>query len=196
LNLKPGRKTGLFYFWRRHEQTSEDAHMITNARRSPYLAIAALLLALGSASDAASPPSGSAPMNHQLAEGQFDVKLAALPAYNDAEAARFGRRSIDKQFHGDLDAVSRGEMLSAGTAVPGSAGYVAIEYVTGSLHGRTGSFALQHTGTLDRGQPTLSVTVVPDSGTGELSGLRGSMDIIITGSEHRYRFDYTLPAAP
>jgi len=135
-------------------------------------------------------------MNHQLAEGQFDVKLAALPAYNDAEAARFGRRSIDKQFHGDLDAVSRGEMLSAGTAVPGSAGYVAIEYVTGSLHGRTGSFALQHTGTLDRGQPTLSVTVVPDSGTGELSGLRGSMDIIITGSEHRYRFDYTLPAAP
>lgn len=135
-------------------------------------------------------------MNHQLAEGQFDVKLAALPAYNDAEAARLGRRSIDKQFHGDLDAVSRGEMLSAGTTVPGSAGYVAIEYVTGSLRGRTGSFALQHTGTLDRGQPALSVTVVPDSGTGELSGLRGTMDIIITGSGHRYRFDYTLPAAP
>src|SRR5213075_2706416 len=97
-----------------------------------------------------------------------------------------GRMSIDKQFHGDLFATSKGEMLMAGTAVKGSAGYVAIERVTGTLAGKTGTFVFQHSGTMDKGAPTLVVSVVPDSGTGELTGLRGSFSIEITGGKHMY----------
>jgi hypothetical protein len=103
--------------------------------------------------------------------------------------------TIDKQFHGDLEAKSIGQMLTAGTAVPGSAGYVAIERVSGTLRGKSGSFTLQHTGTMARGNYQLSVTVVPDSGTGELAGIVGEMKIIIDGGKHSYEFDYTLPAA-
>jgi hypothetical protein len=124
--------------------------------------------------------------NH--AAGNFDVKL--LPQ-SDADPA-LSRMSIEKQFHGDLDAASQGQMLAAGTAVKGSAGYVAIEKVTGSLHGRTGSFVLQHNGTMNRGTPSLTIAVVPDSGTGQLTGLTGSMNIIITDGKHFYKFDYTL----
>ena len=100
--------------------------------------------------------------------------------------------SIDKQFHGDLEAVSKGEMLSAMTEVKGSAGYVAIERVTGSLHGRKGSFVLQHSGTMNRGSATLSVTVVPDSGTGQLVGLAGKMAIVIEAGKHSYELEYTV----
>ena len=100
--------------------------------------------------------------------------------------------TIDKTFHGDLAATSRGQMLSAMGAVKASAGYVAIERVTGTLAGRSGSFVLQHAGTMDRGQGSLAVSVVPDSGTEELTGLSGAMSIEITGGEHRYRFTYTL----
>jgi hypothetical protein len=100
--------------------------------------------------------------------------------------------SIDKRFHGELDGTSTGTMLSAGTAVAGSAGYVAIERVTGTLCGKRGSFALQHSGTMNRGAPSLSVTVVPDSGTDELAGLRGSMQIIIEKGKHSYDFDYEI----
>src|SRR5829696_470490 len=100
---------------------------------------------------------------------------------------------IDKQFHGDLEGASRGQMLSAGTNVGGSAGYVAIEHVTGTLHGREGTFVLQHTGTMARGAPSLSITVVPDSGTGALTGLTGTMAIVMTGGTHGYEFDYALP---
>ena len=103
--------------------------------------------------------------------------------------------SIDKRFHGDLEGTSRGEMLAARTAEPGSAGYVAMERVTGKLHGREGTFVLQHTGTMTRGTPTLGVTVVPDSGTGELAGLAGEMTIVIEEGKHSYVFDYTLTAA-
>ena len=85
-------------------------------------------------------------------------------------------------------------MLSAGTDVTGSAGYVAIEHVTGTLHGRSGSFALQHSGTMTRGTPSLSITVVPDSGTGQLGGLAGTMNIVVADGKHTYEFDYTLPA--
>jgi hypothetical protein len=123
------------------------------------------------------------------ASGTFDVALASQ---EQAEGMAHGRLSIDKQFHGDLEATSKGEMLAAGTAVEGSAGYVAIEQVTGTLHGRSGSFFLQHSGTMTRGAPALSVTVVPDSGTGELAGLAGTMAIIIEGGEHRYELDYSL----
>ncbi|QEL14909.1 DUF3224 domain-containing protein [Limnoglobus roseus] len=127
--------------------------------------------------------------------GPFDVKLAPLPTYDTTEGSLLGRRSIDKQFHGDLEATSVGEMLAAGTAVKGSAGYVAIERVTGTLGGKSGTFVLQHSGTMNRGEPGLVITVVPDSGTGELTDLAGTMSIEITGGKHFYDFEYTLPGA-
>ena len=126
------------------------------------------------------------------AHGRFDVKLAPLTLADGQADASLGRMSIDKRFEGDLDATSRGEMLTAMSAVKGSAGYVAIERVTGALHGRRGSFALQHTGVMTRGAPGLTITVVPDSGTGELEGLSGTMSITIVGKEHSYDLDYVL----
>jgi hypothetical protein len=122
------------------------------------------------------------------ATGTFQVQLAPQET-----AAAIGRMSIDKQFHGDLQGTSKGEMLAVQGGVQGSAGYVALEQVTATLHGRAGTFYLQHTGTMDRGTPSLSVTVVPDSGTGQLEGLTGRMNIIIEGGKHSYEFDYTLP---
>jgi hypothetical protein len=103
-----------------------------------------------------------------------------------------GRLLIEKQFHGDLEATSRGQMLSAATPVKGSAGYVALERVSGMLHGRTGTFVLQHSGTMDRGAPQLIITVVPDSGTGELTGIAGRMAIVIADGKHAYELEYTL----
>jgi hypothetical protein len=127
------------------------------------------------------------------ARGPFDVSVNPLEPYNQTEGANLGRMSIDKQFHGDLQATSKGEMLSAMTAVKGSAGYVAMEYVTGTLHGRHGSFAMQHNATMTRGTPYMNIVVVPDSGTGELSGLSGKMTIIIAeGGKHSYEFEYAL----
>ena len=132
-------------------------------------------------------------MTPERITGTFDVKLVPLdPPVPDAPLARM---SIDKQFHGELEATSIGQMLSIGTEVQGSAGYVAMERVTGSLRGKRGSFALQHSGTLDRGQPRLSVSVVPDSGTGELKGLSGTLSIRIEGGQHFYDFDYAFQAA-
>jgi hypothetical protein len=125
------------------------------------------------------------------ATGTFEVKLT--PQATDA--AGLGRMAIDKQFHGDLEAVSKGEMLSAMTEVKGSAGYVAMERVTGRLGERSGSFVLQHSGSMDRGAASLAVTVVPDSGTGQLAGLAGKMAIVIEGGKHSYEFEYTLPEA-
>ena len=130
------------------------------------------------------------------ARGTFEVKLGPLPTYNQAEGALLGRMSIDKRFHGHLDASSKGEMLSAGAVVKGSAGYVAIERVEGTLHGRDGTFVLQHSGAMTRGVPQLSVTVVPDSGTGALAGLAGRMTIAIDGGNHSYEFEYTIDEAP
>jgi hypothetical protein len=125
------------------------------------------------------------------ATGTFEVKLTPQSTKDDT----VGRMSIDKQFHGDLEATSLGQMLSVMTAVKGSAGYVAMERVTGQLAGKTGSFALQHTGTMDHGVAHLSVTVVPDSGTGELEGLTGQMDILIAEGKHSYVFEYSLRAS-
>lgn len=130
------------------------------------------------------------------ASGPFEVKLA--PQQDDkAGEATIGRMSIDKQFHGDLEGASKGQMLTASTEVKGSAGYVAIERVTGTLRTskgeRNGSFALLHRGIMTRGAPELSVTVVPDSGTGQLTGLTGTMTIHIVEGKHSYDFDYTLP---
>jgi hypothetical protein len=99
---------------------------------------------------------------------------------------------IDKRFEGDLEGTSRGQMLAAGTGVAGSAGYVAMEQVTGKLGGRSGAFVLQHSGTMARGAARLTVSVVPDSGRGELEGLTGTMEIVIEEGQHSYVFDYTL----
>ena len=134
-------------------------------------------------------------MTQLQAAGPFDVKITPLdPAFKFDENP-YTRFSIDKQFHGDLEAVSKGEMLSAVTDVKGSAGYVAIERVTGTLAGRNGSFVLQHNATMTRGVPQLAIVVIPDSGTDQLTGLSGSMGIQIEGGQHFYEFDYTLPEA-
>jgi hypothetical protein len=105
--------------------------------------------------------------------------------------------SIEKQFHGDLEATSQGQMIAAGTGAKGSSGgYVALERVTGTLHGRSGAFVLQHSGTMTRGAQELSITVVPDSGTGELASLCGKMNIKIAEGKHSYEFDYSLDPKP
>lgn len=132
----------------------------------------------------------------QRARGPFDVKLSPQPLAleDEGEGAARGRMSIDKLFHGDLEARSKGEMLSAMTGTQGSAGYVAIEKVSGMLGGRSGTFVLQHMATMTRGEPHLHIIVVPDSGTGELAGLSGTMKIVIAeGGKHFYEFDYELP---
>jgi len=126
------------------------------------------------------------------ASGTFEVKLNPVPTAHDHAGAPLGRFSLDKQFQGDLVATSKGEMLTGGSEVKNSAGYVAIERVSGTLHGKSGSFILQHSGTMNRGAPSLVITVVPDSGTGELAGISGTMTIIIEGGKHSYTFDYTL----
>lgn len=128
-----------------------------------------------------------------VAKGEFVVKLAPLPVEGQPDGSGFARMSIDKTLSGDLVATTVGQMLSAMTQVQGSAAYVAIERVEGALHGRRGSFVLQHTGVMHRGAPSLSVTVVPDSGSGELAGLAGDFKILISNGQHRYEFSYTLP---
>jgi hypothetical protein len=135
-----------------------------------------------------------APMTHH-AEGSFDVKMTPIATDDVVAGTQIGRYSLVKQYHGDLDAASKGEMLSAGDPAKGTAGYVAIEQVTGTLQGHAGSFALQHIGTMDGGNFKLSVNVVPGSGTGELTGIAGTLTIIINAGKHSYTFDYTLPAA-
>ncbi len=132
------------------------------------------------------------------AAGTFEVKVKPLPSDEKVQGLTVGRMSLDKQFKGDLEGTSRGEMTTAGTAVEGSAGYVAIERVSGTLRGRSGSFVLLHQGTMKSGGDfKLTIVVVPDSGTEGLTGLAGSMAILIADGKHSYEFDYTLPdAAP
>ena len=130
---------------------------------------------------------------NDVAEGEFSVKLLPLPIEGQPEGAMLGRMSIDKTISGDLVAVSKGQMLSAMTDVEGSAGYVAIERMEGTLHGRRGSFVLQHSGTMNRRQSQLLILVVPDSGTDELVGLAGEFKIIVADGKHSYRFSYSLP---
>ncbi|MBU5414563.1 DUF3224 domain-containing protein [Serratia ureilytica] len=127
------------------------------------------------------------------ATGTFDIKLTRQTATAEIETAKLSRMTIDKQFHGDLTAASLGEMLAVRMDAHGSAGYVAMERVTGTLHGHKGSFVLQHSGTMNRGVSSLQLTVVPDSGTGELTQLSGSMTIEIDQGTHRYTMDYVLP---
>jgi hypothetical protein len=127
------------------------------------------------------------------ATGSFDVSFSPLPATSEPGRAQLDRTTIGKRFSGDLSGSSLGEMLSVHTDVEGSAGYVAIERVTGTLHGREGSFVLQHSGTMHRGACSLALHVVPDSGTGALQGLSGAMTIDSDQGKHRYTIDYVLP---
>jgi hypothetical protein len=130
--------------------------------------------------------------NH--AKGMFDVKVVPQPA-DDPAGGPFSRLFLDKRFHGDLEATSKGQMLGTqSTEVEGSGAYVALEHVTGTLGGRRGSFTLQHNGTMRKNVPTLVVTVVPDSATDQLKGLAGKMTIVIAGGTHAYDLEYTLEA--
>ncbi len=130
-----------------------------------------------------------------IAKGSFSVDMKPLGEAAVADGVSLGRLSLHKQFEGDLMARSEGEMLTALTPVKGLAGYVAIERVTGTLDGRSGSFVFQHSGTMNAGDQRLSITVVPASGTGELSGLSGSFTLRIDEGRHFYEFEYALPAA-
>lgn len=162
------------------------------------LASLLLCLALGAASAAdAAPPvptddnDGGVTMSGKI-RGEFDVKM--VPQSGDAGLGEgIGRLGLDKVFRGALDATSKGQMLAFRTPVEGSAGYVAMERVDGTLAGRRGTFVLQHSGTMDRGAQHLDLAVLPDSGTGELAGLRGTMQIEIAEGKHYYVFEYSLP---
>ena len=132
----------------------------------------------------------------QRATGSFDVKVTPQkPDTQIARAANLSRLTIDKRFHGDLEGISKGEMLALQTDTKGSAGYVALERVTGKLKGRSGSFVLQHSATMNRGEPESQITVVPDSATGDLRGLSGSMSIAVAADgAHSYQFDFKIDA--
>jgi Protein of unknown function (DUF3224) len=131
----------------------------------------------------------------KTASGTFEVKMTPQAAIDGIGDPTVGRLAIDKRFQGDLDGTSKGEMLGTRTLVDGSAGYVAIERVTGTIHGRSGSFSLLHRGIMNRGNLEHSVTVIPDSGTGELASIAGTMTIKIDGGEHSYELEYSLSAA-
>jgi hypothetical protein len=131
-------------------------------------------------------------MTSNQASGQFEIEISSESLSDIAQGTSLGRMSLDKKFHCDLEATSQGEMLSFRSGVQGSAGYVAMEKVSGTLHGRNGSFVLQHSSTMKGGVPSQSVTVVPDSGTDRLTGLVGNMVITIAAGQHSYLFDYEL----
>lgn len=170
-------------------------------RHGAALVVSAVLLAGG----AFAPIAGSQPAQAgsrkegtmtERATGTFEVKLTPQAPDDKVKDAAVGRMTIDKQFQGDLSGTSRGQMLAARTAVQDSAGYVAIEQIAGTLRGRSGTFVLQHSGTMSRGAQSLSITVVPDSGTGGLAGLSGKMSIAIDGGKHSYVFEYSIAKQP
>jgi hypothetical protein len=140
--------------------------------------------------------SAEAPAMASHASGTFEVKVTPLPADEKVAGLTVGRVAVDKRLLGELEGTSKGEMMTAGPNAEGSGGYVAIEQVEGTLRGRKGTFLLLHQGTMKQNSDfKLTIVVVPDSGTGELAGLTGTMAIIIAGGKHSYEFDYTLPEA-
>jgi hypothetical protein len=165
--------------------------------RSPRVVLALVLLGLilGSSAPAQAQfanASAKEALLTQHAIGPFDVKVT--PQDDKGGEPLLGRMALDKQYHGDLEATGKGQMLTAGTEVKGSGAYVAIERVTGALKGHAGSFVLQHSGTMTQGAPQMTIMVVPDSGTGQLSGIAGKMTInIAAGGKHTYDFEYALP---
>jgi hypothetical protein len=130
------------------------------------------------------------------AEGSFDVKTTPLAADDATSGTGIGRFALDKQYQGDLDATAQGVMLGVGNPAAGTAGYVAMERVTGTLRGRSGSFAIQHFGTMDGGKFDLKLLVVPGSGAGQLAGISGTATFTNDGGKHAYAMDYTLPDGP
>ena len=168
-------------------------------RRAAAVGVMALCLSSGSGWSTHAQTGSAVPTTAQRkvamatkASGTFDVKINPQPNDEAVGDPTVGRMAIDKRFHGDLDATSKGQMLSSGSA-DGSGVYVAIERVAGTLQGRRGTFALHHTGIMTRGTPQLTIAVVPDSGTGDLVGLNGTMGITIADGKHSYEFEYTLP---
>lgn len=132
----------------------------------------------------------------KIAKGEFNVKIAPQPLNGPVEDAGLSRMTIDKELWGDLTGVGRGQMLASNIDAQGSGAYVAIERITGTLGGKTGSFVLVHRGVMTKGMPELQVSIVPDSGTGELSGLTGTFKILIEGKKHSYELEYSLPPTP
>jgi hypothetical protein len=128
-----------------------------------------------------------------IAQGTFTVQMKPAAEPSTADGVSLGRMALDKTFEGDLVATGQGEMLTALTPVQSSAGYVALERVSGTLHGRSGSFVLQHTGTMHAGTQQLSITVVPASGSNQLAGIEGLFSLRIEGGVHHYTLEYTLP---
>jgi len=169
------------------------------SRRTAWI-VAGLALMWGSLVEAQSRPAapaaaekGAAVANH--ARGEFEVKLKPF-AVEAAPDPSFGHMAIDKQFHGDIEGSSKGEMM-ASNSPQGSGSYVALERVTATLRGRSGSFVLVHQGSMTRGADfKLNISVVPESGTGQLAGLSGQLTITITEGKHFYDFEYSLPDAP
>jgi hypothetical protein len=130
------------------------------------------------------------------AKGSFEVSITPQSPVEGVGDPSVGRMALEKHFKGDMEGVGKGQMLAVGTAVDGSAGYVAMERVHGTLHGREGGFALQHNGVMNRGTPQLTITIVPDSGTEGLSGIAGALSIRITDGVHYYELAYSLPDVP
>lgn len=164
-----------------------------NRNLAGVVAAIVFLFLTGAAASAQSTPSAQkeTPVaNH--ASGPFDVKV--IPQEDPSGDTSVGRFTLDKQYHGDLEGSGKGQMLTASTAVKGSGAYVAIERVTGTLKGREGTFALQHMGTMTQNAPQLTINIVPDSGTGQLKGIAGKMNITIAADgKHSYELEYTLP---
>lgn len=130
------------------------------------------------------------------ARGTFEVQIAPMPVDAYTDAATLGRMTIDKQFRGDMVGTGKGQMLTGMGSAKGSAAYSAIERFTGKVAGKRGSFVMQHTGVMTRGEQSLLITIVPDSGTDELAGITGTLKIIVDGKQHSYEFEYALPVAP
>lgn len=171
-----------------NERTCRPFHSATLAALALALALAAVLGAAATAQEKGTK------MRH--AKGEFEVKVSPLPLDGPAEDSKLGRLALEKTFKGPLAATGKGQMLTVDSEVEGSGVYVAVERLTGTLDGKKGTFALHHRGVMTRGQPALSVLVVPDSGTGELAGLTGTLHITIEGGKHFYDLEYELPAAP
>jgi hypothetical protein len=184
--------------WPERNQAAEGNAMLLRMIRSSHAIAAMCLVACFvpqiRAQGTAQPKQETAVTHH--ATGSFEVKIVPQKPDNEpAVASGLGRMSIDKQFHGALEATSKGEMLSLLDRASGSGGYVALERVTGTLDGKSGSFALEHNATMDHGKPFLNIIVVPGSGAGELAGMSGTMNIRIESGKHFYDFDYTLSSA-
>jgi hypothetical protein len=154
---------------------------------SRRLLLAALILGTSSAL-----AQGNSRMT-QIARGTFSVEMKPQGEPDAMDGVSLGRMLLNKKFEGELNGTGQGQMLTALTPIKGSAGYVAIERFTGTVHGRSGSFVLQHTGTMNQGAQQLSIAVVPGSGTGALLGIDGTFRLDIADGEHRYEFEYTLP---